>query len=114
MAIFSLVPLFGTFIIWGPAALFLVLSGSYLKGIGLFLYGVLIISTADNILKPLIIGGRTKLHTLLVFFSVLGGIKFLGFLGFILGPLITALCLSFLETYRYEESEREITGAGLD
>jgi len=114
MAIFSLVPLFGTFIIWGPAALFLILGGSYLKGIGLFLYGVLIISTADNILKPLIIGGRTKLHTLLVFFSVLGGIKFLGFLGFILGPLITALCLSFLETYRYEESEREISSAGVD
>jgi predicted PurR-regulated permease PerM len=106
MAIFSLVPLFGTFIIWGPASLILILTGSYLKGIGLLLYGVLIISTVDNILKPLIIGGRTKLHTLLVFFSVLGGIKFLGFLGFILGPLIAALCLSLLEIYKYEEAEQ--------
>ncbi len=107
MAIFSLVPLFGSFIIWGSAGVILLLSGSYAKGIGLFLYGILIISSIDNIIKPLVIGGRTKLHTLLVFFSVLGGIQFLGFLGFILGPLITALCLSLLEIYRFEEAEQE-------
>ncbi len=107
MAVFSLVPLFGTFIIWGPASLFLFLGGSYGKGIGLILYGILIISMADNILKPVIIGGRTKLHTLLIFFSVLGGIKFFGFIGFILGPLITALSLSLLEIYTPALSERE-------
>jgi predicted PurR-regulated permease PerM len=99
MAITSLVPLFGTFLVWGPAALILILSGSLGKGISLFLFGALIISSIDSVLKPLIIGGRAKLHTLLVFFSVLGGIKFLGFLGFILGPLIAALCLSLFEIY---------------
>ncbi len=104
MAFFSLVPVFGTFLIWGPAGLILILSGSYIKGAGLLLYGVLIISSVDNIIKPLVIGGRTKLHILLVFFSVLGGIRFFGFLGFILGPLITALCLSLLEMYKYEET----------
>lgn len=106
MAIFSLVPLFGCFIIWGSAGIFLLLAGSYAKGIGLLLYGLLIISSGDNIIKPLVIGGRTKLHTLLVFFSVLGGINFLGFLGFILGPLIAALCLSLLEIYTFEETEQ--------
>jgi predicted PurR-regulated permease PerM len=106
MAVFSLVPFFGTFIIWGPASLILIFSGSYANGIGLLLYGFLIISMIDNILKPLIIGGRTKLHMLLIFFSVLGGIKFLGPLGFILGPLITALCLSLLEIYTVEEAEK--------
>jgi predicted PurR-regulated permease PerM len=99
MAITSLVPLFGTFLVWGPAGLILILSGSLVKGIGLLLFGALIISSIDSVLKPLIIGGRAKLHTLLVFFSVLGGIKFLGFLGFILGPLIAALCLSLFEIY---------------
>ncbi len=107
MAVFSLVPLFGTFIVWGPASLFLFLSGSYGKGFGFLLYGILIISMADNILKPIIIGSRTKLHTLLIFFSVLGGIKFFGFIGFILGPLITALSLSLLEIYTPMLSERE-------
>lgn len=102
MAIVSFVPLFGTLLIWGPAAVILILSGSLGKGIGLLLFGALIISSIDSVLKPLIIGGKAKLHTLLVFFSVLGGIKFLGFLGFILGPLIAALCLSLFEIYTEE------------
>ncbi len=107
MAIFSLVPLFGCFIIWGTAGVMLLLAGSVAKGIGLLLFGMLIISSVDNIIKPIVIGGRTKLHTLLVFFSVLGGMKFFGFLGFILGPLIAALCLSLLEIYTFEDTEQE-------
>jgi predicted PurR-regulated permease PerM len=107
MAIFSFVPVFGAFSIWGPASAILIISGNYAKGIGLFLFGVLVISSVDNILKPLIIGGRTKLHMLLIFFSVLGGIKFLGFIGFILGPLITVLCISLLEIYRLRPPEKE-------
>ncbi|RJQ50156.1 MAG: AI-2E family transporter [Nitrospiraceae bacterium] len=102
MAIISFVPLFGTLLIWGPAGVILILSESYAKGIGLLLFGALVISSVDSVLKPLIIGGKAKLHTLLVFFSVLGGIKFLGFLGFILGPLIAALCLSIFEIYSDE------------
>lgn len=107
MAIFSLVPIFGTFTIWGPVSVVLILSGSYAKGIGLLLFGFLVISMVDNILKPLIIGGRTKLHTLLIFFSVLGGIKFFGFIGFILGPIIAVLCLSLLEIYTVKPSGQE-------
>lgn len=102
MAIFSLIPLLGTFVIWAPAGVILILSGSYGNGIGLLLFGFFIISTIDNILKPIIIGGRTKLPTLLIFFSVLGGISFFGFIGFILGPLIATLCLSLLEIYTTE------------
>ena len=102
MAIFSFVPFFGTLLVWGPAVVILILSGSLGKGIGLLLFGALIISNIDSVLRPLIIGGKAKLHTLLVFFSVLGGIQFLGFLGFILGPLIAALCLSLFEIYTEE------------
>jgi predicted PurR-regulated permease PerM len=105
MGVFSLVPVFGSFTIWGPASVILALSGSYAKGIGLFFFGVVVISTIDNILKPLIIGGRTKLHMLLIFFSVLGGIKYFGFIGFILGPLITALFISLLEIYTPKPSQ---------
>jgi predicted PurR-regulated permease PerM len=107
MAILSLVPLFGCAIIWVPTGIYLLLAGSYAKGIGFLVYCILLITSIDNIIKPMVIGGKTKLHTLLVFFSVLGGIKFLGFLGFILGPLITALCLSLLEIYRFDEPEQE-------
>ena len=108
IAIFSLLPLFGSTTIWLPAGIYLILSGSVAKGIGFLVYCVLLITTIDNIIKPIVIGGRTKLHTLLVFFSVLGGINFLGFLGFILGPLIAALSLSLLEIYSFEEEDTEI------
>ncbi len=105
MAFFSFLPVFGSFLIWGSAGLFLILSGSLLKGIGLLLYGVLVISSIDNVIKSWVIGSRTKLHILIIFFSVIGGIMFFGFVGFILGPLITALCLSLLEIYTYETAE---------
>ncbi|MBI4843856.1 MAG: AI-2E family transporter [Nitrospirae bacterium] len=102
MAIMSLVPLFGCFLVWGPAGIIMILSGSYLKGAGLLLFGALIISSVDNIIKPMVIGSRTKMHTLLVFLSVLGGIKFMGPAGVILGPLITALFLTLFETHKEE------------
>jgi len=105
MALFSFIPVFGSFLIWGTAGVFLILSGSIMKGIGLLLYGLLIISSIDNVMKAWVIGSRTKLHILIIFFSVLGGIIFFGFVGFILGPLITALCLSLLEMYTYEPAE---------
>ncbi len=103
MAILALIPFFGASLIWGPASLMLVFQGSYAKGIGLFVLGALVISMIDNLLRPMLIGDRTKLHMLMVFFSVLGGISYFGFIGFILGPLIAALCLSLLDIYRPAE-----------
>lgn len=100
MAIMSFVPLLGTSVVWAPASIILFLQGSYMKGIFLMLIGLLVISMVDNILKPLIIGGRTKMPTVIIFFSVLGGIKFFGLLGLVLGPLVFALFLSVLEIFR--------------
>ena len=68
--------LFGTFSIWGPAVIYLLIKGSYMKGIVLLLFGSLVIGIVDNVLKPVIISGRTKMPTLLIFFSVIGGINF--------------------------------------
>jgi len=107
MAVMSFIPLLGTFSIWGPGAAFLLLSGSYVKGIGLFLFGVFVISMIDNILKPLIIGSRTKMPTILIFFSVLGGIKLFGMIGFVMGPLIMAAFISVFEIFRHIEDEKE-------
>lgn len=100
MSIMSFVPLVGTFAIWGPTSAFLVIQGSYLKGIGLLLFGVFVISMVDNILKPLIIGSRTKMHTIIILFSVLGGIKLFGMIGLIMGPLIMAIFVSVFEIFR--------------
>jgi predicted PurR-regulated permease PerM len=100
MSIMSFVPLVGTFAIWGPTAIYLAITGDYVHGIGLFLFGVFVISMVDNILKPLIIGSRTKMPTIIILFSVLGGIKFFGMIGLIMGPLITAVFISVIEIFR--------------
>ena len=103
MAMMSFVPLLGTAGVWGPAAAILIIKGLLLKGIILILIGIFVISMVDNILKPIIIGGRTKMPTLIILFSVLGGIKFFGLLGLVLGPLVFALLLSVLEIFRTVE-----------
>ncbi len=111
MSVMSFVPLVGTFAIWGPASAYLFLTGSTLKGIGLFTYGVLVISMVDNILRPLIIGSRTKMPTIFILFSVLGGIKLFGMIGFVMGPLIMAVFLSVLDIFRHIE-DVDTTEAG--
>lgn len=96
-AVSSFVPVLGPFVIWGPAAIYLLISGQIIKGIILALVGTLIISSVDNVLKPVIIKGRVNLPLIFIFLSVLGGIKIFGLIGFILGPMIFSLFVSFLE-----------------
>lgn len=108
MALMSFVPVAGTAIIWVPASIVLVLQGAYIKGAALIFIGIFVISMVDNILKPLIIGGRTRMPAIVIFFTVLGGIKFFGLLGLVMGPLVFALFLSIFEIFRTAETE----GAG--
>lgn len=100
IAIMSFVPVLGTFSIWGPTVVYLFLQGAVGEGFALLMIGTFGISMVDNILKPIIIGGRTKMPTLLIFFSVLGGIKLFGLIGFIMGPLAVALSISVFEIFR--------------
>jgi predicted PurR-regulated permease PerM len=108
MALVSFVPLLGTAIVWVPASLILFYEGLYLKGAALILIGIFIISMVDTILKPLIIGGRTKMPTAIIFFTVLGGIRFFGVLGLIMGPLVFALFLSVFEILRTMEEGTDV------
>jgi predicted PurR-regulated permease PerM len=107
MSIMSFVPVLGTFSIWGPTAAYLIFQGSMLKGMVLFLFGVVVISMVDNILRPLIIGTRTKMPTILILFSVLGGIRLFGMIGFVMGPLIMAVFISVFEIFRHIEDEQD-------
>lgn len=110
MSVFALIPFLGTPIIWGPAGLLLILDGLVaghtnlvLKGVGLLIYGTLIISTIDNILKPKLIGEAARIHPVIVLVGVFGGLAFMGFTGFIVGPLILALLEAMLEVYEKEK-----------
>ena len=106
----SLLPYIGTSIIWLPASLFLIFSGYVnletgliIKGILLMLYGAFIIGMVDNILKPKLIGDKSGLHPVLVLLSVVGGINFLGFIGIIIGPMILAALITFINIYEEEK-----------
>ena len=102
MAIFSLVPVIGTAIIWVPWAVFLLASGHPVRALILVVAAVLFVGMMDNILRPLLIEGQAKMHTLLVFFSIMGGIGYFGITGMIIGPIVVALGLTFLELYKVE------------
>ncbi|WP_333652455.1 AI-2E family transporter [Dissulfurispira sp.] len=102
-SIASFIPLIGAFAVWGPATVYLFLQGAVLKGVALAIVGVFGISLIDNVLKPIIIGGRTKMPILAIFFSVLGGIKLFGLIGLVMGPLVLAIFVSVVEIFRNVE-----------
>jgi len=102
MGIATFLPMIGTALVWILATLYLFLTGAYLKGLILLLFSALVISQIDYFLRPYFISGKTELHNLFLFFSILGGLHLFGFLGLILGPIIIALCMSVLEFYRQE------------
>ena len=96
----ALIPMFGTFMVWGPVAVFLVLSGSWVKAIILVVWGGLVVSSIDNLLYPYLVGDRLRLHTMLTFFAILGGIWLFGPAGLILGPVALAVTIGLLEVWR--------------
>lgn len=103
MVVFAaLIPIVGSPLAWVPAGLYLVYSGSTAKGVGLLLYGAVLISGIDNVIKPLILKGAAQIHMLLAFLSILGGIFAFGPTGLVVGPVVLSLVLSAYRIYRYD------------
>jgi len=111
-AFVSLVPLVGTFLVWIPMSAYLILTGATTRGLILLAVGGLVVSSIDNVLKPVIIQGHTDMHSLLVFLSVLGGMQAFGFLGILLGPLLAAIFLSLFHLYLEQHRESSKPEAG--
>ncbi len=99
MAALALIPILGAFLVWLPAALILLLQGSTFKGVFLIIWGTGVVGTVDNVLRPLLIGAQTRLPTLMVFLSLLGGIEAFGMIGVVLGPIAVAVTLALLDAY---------------
>ena len=103
MVVFAaLIPLLGSPLAWVPAALYLFYDGETGRAIGLLLYGVVLISGIDNVVKPLILKGAAQIHMLLGFLSILGGLFAFGPKGLIVGPVVLSLVLSAYRIYRYD------------
>lgn len=100
MGILTLVPLLGAFVVYLPAGIILAMQGTYIKAIILIVFGLGVVSQIDNVLKPLLLSGRTRLHPLILFFAITGGLQVFGFLGVVLGPVVAAVFVAVFDLYR--------------
>ncbi|HEY7515102.1 MAG TPA: AI-2E family transporter, partial [Vicinamibacteria bacterium] len=98
----AMVPVLGSPLGWVPAVVYVFLTGRTWAAAGLFLYGLVLVSGIDNVVKPLILRGGAQIHPLLGFLSILGGILAFGFHGFLIGPAILSLILSAIRIYRLD------------
>ncbi|MDD4977633.1 MAG: AI-2E family transporter [Gallionella sp.] len=99
MALLAVIPVLGAFIIWIPAALFLLLTGNELQALVLILWGGIVVGGIDNLLYPILVGNRLKIHTVLAFISLVGGVMLFGTSGLVLGPLIFAVTRNLLQIW---------------
>jgi predicted PurR-regulated permease PerM len=95
-------PFGGTAIIWGPVALYLYWVGPAWKAVAMVLWGAGVVTTVDNVLKPLLIGQGAQIPVLFLFFSILGGIAAYGLIGLFLGPILLAILMTAIQIYREE------------
>jgi predicted PurR-regulated permease PerM len=100
MMLAAFIPLVGAALIWGPAAIYFLLTGDYASAGILTFAGIFVVGTIDNILRPLLISGRVELNGLLVLISVIGGIGAFGLLGIVLGPVLISVAAAVLEAER--------------
>ncbi|ASL27673.1 AI-2E family transporter [Azotobacter chroococcum] len=102
MAFLSFLPALGTGLIWGPVALYLLLSGAILKSVLLTAAGIFIIGLVDNIVRPILVSKDTRIPDYLVLVSTLGGLALFGLNGFVIGPVIAALFVSTWSLFSYQ------------
>jgi predicted PurR-regulated permease PerM len=108
MAFLSLLPAIGAALVWGPVAIYFLVTGAIWQGVVLAAYGVLVIGLVDNILRPILVGKDTKLPDYVILLSTLGGMALFGLNGFVIGPVIAALFIAAWDLFcRADEFQEE-------
>ena len=100
----AMIPGFGSFLVWGPVAIYLGLTGHWGKAALLGLWGAVIVSTIDNILYPILVGSHMRAHTATILLSILGGIAVFGPIGIVLGPVLFTLATTLLDIWHTRTS----------
>ena len=95
----AMIPAFGSFLVWGPVAIYLGLAGHWGKAALLAIWGGLIVSTIDNILYPILVGSHLRAHTATILLSILGGIALFGPIGIVLGPVLFTVATTLLDIW---------------
>ncbi len=99
MMILSVIPVIGTILVWLPAGIILIATGSVVPGVLLLVWCGVVVGNIDNVLRPVLVGQESGLHELIILFSTLGGLSLFGVTGFIVGPIVAALCVTLWEIY---------------
>jgi len=97
MTLLSTIPVGGSAIVWLPAAIILVATGHWGKALILLAWCGIFVGSVDNLLRPRLVGKKTNLHELFIFFSVLGGLQVFGILGLLIGPVVVAITFALIE-----------------
>ncbi len=111
MGMLSIVPVLGAFVVWVPAAIYLALEGDWGKALVLTAWGMGVVATIDNILYPMLVGDRLKLHAVATFIGAIGGILAFGAAGLILGPAIISVTLALIKILK-KRFDRKLGIAG--
>jgi len=102
MAFASLIPVVGTALIWIPAAVYLLISGSIGLGVFMIIWSVVVVGMIDNIVRPMFMKGGAGMSTVIIFFAILGGLNYFGLAGLIYGPLLVGITMVLLYIYDLE------------
>jgi predicted PurR-regulated permease PerM len=106
MTVLSLVPILGAFLIWIPAGILQIAGGATNSGIGILIWGALVVSTADNLVRPLIMKNMAGVHPVITLLGVLAGLSLFGLIGIVIGPLLFAMVLETARMFYREQEER--------
>lgn len=96
----AFIPFGGASLVWVPVAIYVTLYKSFLAGIIFFLYGTFVISLVDNIIRPVVLGSKVSIHPMILFFAIIGGLNFFGFLGIFFAPVVVAIINTFIQLYK--------------
>ncbi len=107
IAVLSLIPAIGAFLVWGPVAIYLFVTGDIWQAVVLVLFGSIIIGLADNVLRPMLVGRDIRLPDWLILLSILGGLGIFGIHGFIIGPIVAALFITLWNIFMKEFNKGE-------
>ncbi len=105
------IPVLGNALVMGPAVAYLFLTGHESSALGLAIWAAVAVGLIDNLLSPIIVGKRTRMHALLILLSILGGLEFFGPIGFILGPTVLAALLVIIELYKAGILEKGVSSS---
>jgi predicted PurR-regulated permease PerM len=108
-AVFAILPLVGSGLIWGPGAIALALDGRYAAALGLAVWGILVVGMVDNVLRPIVYRRWARIHPWVTLVGAIGGVRYFGVLGILIGPLALSYFFELIRMYREEYVEASAT-----